>query len=172
MRRFSLLFVGIVFSLAAFAGESYTITRIIDGDTIRVWDGMKEHPVRLIGVDTPEISLNQKAVKDGLAWDVAVGDIIQAGKVARAYVISVAPPGSEVRIVTGSRVTDMYGRILAYVYLSDGQCLNEVLIREGYGIAPRQYSHRERKRYIAIEDDARQHRRGFWRTLWTRTEIR
>lgn len=28
--------------------------------------------------------------------------------------------------------TDKYGRLLAYVWLSDGRMLNEVLIREGY----------------------------------------
>lgn len=172
MRRILFALAVMVFSVVAIAGETVTVTRVIDGDTIRVWDGLREQPVRLIGVDTPEISLTQKTVKDGNAWGVPVGDIIQAGKEARAFVVSVAPPGSEVRLVPGSRERDMYGRLLAYVYLPDGQCLNEVLIREGYGIVPRQYSHRERKRYIAIEDDARQHRRGFWRALWTRSEIR
>lgn len=172
MRRICFAFAIAAFSVMAIAGETVTVTRVIDGDTIKVWDGMREHSVRLIGVDTPETSLNQKTVKDGNRWGIPVGDIIQAGKEARAFVVSVAPPGSDVRLVLDSRERDMYGRLLVYVYLPDGQCLNEVLVREGYAIAPRQYPHRERRRYIAVEDEARQHKRGFWRTLWVRSEVR
>jgi micrococcal nuclease len=166
MKRLALI---IAFALAAFsaavvAGDTVTVTRVIDGDTIRVWDGEREFPIRLIGVDTPELSLNRKTARDAETWGKSTGEIIEAGKTARGFVLAVAPPGIELRIDADGQ--DMYGRDLAYAYLPDGQCLNEALVRNGYAIVPKRYPNRYRDRYAAMEGEAKRLGRGFWPTLW------
>lgn len=156
----------LVFSLAAQAGEAVAVVRVIDGDTIEVWDGYAKRIVRLIGVDTPEAALNAKAAKDAGRWSVPVADIIQAGREARAFVISLAPPGSTVELASDQRPIDMYGRMLAYVYLPNGRCLNEVLVREGYAVVAHKWPFHERQRYLSLMDETQRQGRGYWRTLW------
>jgi micrococcal nuclease len=42
---------------------------------------------------------------------------------------------------------DLYGRTLAYVYLPDGRCLNEIMIAEAYAKPFSRYSCRELANY-------------------------
>jgi micrococcal nuclease len=106
------------------ASERATVTRVVDGDTIHVdlSDG-KDEDVRYIGIDTPET--------------VKPGTPVQCG----------GPKAHEVneRLVDGRTVTlrfdaerrDVYGRLLAYVYLPPGRAggrpvfVNAELARRG-----------------------------------------
>jgi micrococcal nuclease len=153
-------------TVSTFAGERYpaTITRIVDGDTLRVWDGEAEYPVRLLGIDTPEARSNQKAATDATEWGVTVDAIIDCGRRAHAFVVAVAPPGIAVGLVADGE--DAYGRTLAYVYLPDGRCLNEIILRAGCALAPERYRHARRGEFAEIERGAREQGRGFWKTIW------
>ncbi len=167
MRRI-MLALALFFCLAVstFAGERYQaiITRIIDGDTIWVWDGEAEHTVRLLGVDTPEASANRKAERDAAEWRVSVDDVVRAGRAASRFVSAIAPPGIAAGLVSDGK--DGYGRTLAYVYLPDGRCLNEAVIRAGCALAPSRYRHDRQAEFAAIEREARERKRGFWKTIW------
>ncbi len=123
MRRIAVV-LGLFFCIAVstFAGERVSILRIIDGDTLRVWDGETETTVRLLGIDTPETRPNEKAQRDAAEWGVPIEDITRAGGKAKAFVIAVAPPGIEVGLAADG--VDAYGRTLAYVTLPDGRSLN------------------------------------------------
>jgi micrococcal nuclease len=142
-------------AVSTFAEERYqaTITRIIDGDTLRVWDGEAEYPVRLIGIDTPETRPNWKAEKDAADWGVSVEDVTRAGGKARIFVASIAPPGLRVGLVAGGE--DAYGRTLAYVHLPGGRCLNEIIVSVGCALAPSRYRHDRQSEFAAIEREAR-----------------
>ena len=173
MRRI-ILTLGLFFCIAVstLAGERITsivtarVTRIIDGDTFDAFDGESEFRVRLIGVDTPESRQNPKAERDAEEWGVSVEDIVRAGKTARNFMASIAPPGLAVWIVEDGE--DAYGRILAYVYISlpYERCLNEILLRHGCALAPERYRHDRQSEFAAIEREARERKRGFWRTIW------
>lgn len=129
-----------------------TCVRVVDGDTIVVEgaDG-KRASVRLIGVDTPETKHPRRPVEPH-------------GPEASAYTKS-RLTGRKVRLVRDGAAgdADRYGRKLAYVYLQD-ECINETLIREGYGRAYRDYpmSPVERTRYAIVEAHAREAGRGLW----------
>jgi micrococcal nuclease len=89
------------------------VTRITDGDTIRL-EGLG--PVRLIGVDTPEV----------------YGGAECFGSAASAFAKRLLPLGTRVRYRLGVDDRDRYGRALAYVWLPDGRMLNRVLVVRGY----------------------------------------
>ncbi len=86
------------------------VTRIIDGDTFVSDRGR----VRLYGVDTPEVG------------ERCAGD-------ATARLTELA--GEKVRVESGPRATDQYGRLLYYVYSDGGDNIDEQLILYGLGRA-------------------------------------
>jgi micrococcal nuclease len=99
-------------------GLIVTVSRVVDGYTVEVSpavDGLTE--VRLIGVDTPETSrptygdqpYGQQAKEFTTAW-------LEGERVA---------PEFEVEKV------DQYGRLLAYLWLSDHSMFNEAFVDEG-----------------------------------------
>jgi micrococcal nuclease len=90
--------------------------RGVDGDTIEAEIGGANEDVRYIGVDTPET--------------VKPGTPVQCfGPQASAYNHRLVE-GTSVRLVFDRERRDVYGRLLAYVYLH-GRLVNAALVREG-----------------------------------------
>jgi len=98
------------------ASATVVVTRVVDGDTVEVQLDGTEEDVRYIGVDTPE------TVKPG----EPVGCF---GPQASAFNHRLVE-GRRVRLVFGAERRDVYGRLLAYVYL-DGRFVNAELVRRG-----------------------------------------
>ncbi|HEU4906814.1 MAG TPA: thermonuclease family protein [Solirubrobacterales bacterium] len=79
------------------------VARVVDGDTVEaVVDGELED-VRLIGVDTPET--------------VKPGEPVQCFGPQASRFTKQRLEGERVRLVFGAERRDLYGRLLAYVYL-------------------------------------------------------
>lgn len=97
---------------------SYKVLRVVDGDTIEVDFNGVEEKVRMIGIDTPE-SVHPDSDKN-----------TEAGITASEYTKSMLE-GKYVTLEFDVQERDMYGRLLAYVYL-DGVMFNETLLEEGY----------------------------------------
>ena len=92
--------------------------RAVDGDTIVVRIDGRDEYVRYIGVDTPETVKPDTPVQCyGLA-----GERLQPPTLVE---------GETVRLVFDSERRDVYGRLLAYVYLGD-DFVNAELVRRGY----------------------------------------
>jgi micrococcal nuclease len=92
------------------------VTRVVDGDTIEVLlDGRRED-VRYIGVDTPETVKPDTPVQ---CFGRRASDFNHALVERR-----------RVRLVFGIERRDVYGRLLAYVYLGD-RFVNASLVRRG-----------------------------------------
>jgi micrococcal nuclease len=92
------------------------VARVIDGDTVeaRIGDGLED--VRLIGVDTPET--------------VKPGTPVQCfGPQASRFTHELLE-GRRVRLRFGVERRDVYGRLLAYVYLGR-RLVNASLLRRG-----------------------------------------
>jgi micrococcal nuclease len=123
---------------------SARIQRVVDGDTVRL-AGLGS--VRLIGVDTPEV----------------YGRVECFGREASAFAKSVLRRGARVRYRVGTEAHDRYGRVLAYVWLSDGRLFNRMLVEDGYAttltIAPNDQLARS---FGASEAAARRARAGMW----------
>jgi micrococcal nuclease len=93
-------------------GKIYTVTRVVDGDTLVLSDGQK---VRLTGIDTPESKANAKAVRDSKRTGEDLQTITHQGKEAAAFVRRMIE-GKQVRLEFDVQHHDRYGRELAYVY--------------------------------------------------------
>lgn len=98
------------------AAATAVVTRVVDGDTVEARIDGKVEDVRYIGVDTPE------TVKPGAPVDCF-------GPQASAFNHRLVE-GREVRLVFGVERRDVYGRLLAYVYLGR-RFVNAELIRRG-----------------------------------------
>jgi micrococcal nuclease len=124
------------------------VTRVVDGDTVEVQLDGTEEDVRYIGVDTPET--------------VKPGEPVQCfGKRASGFNHALVE-GERVRLVFDQERRDVYGRLLAYVYL-DGLFVNADLVRRGYArtlsIPP---NDRFADRFKRLEMAAARAGRGLW----------
>jgi len=129
-------------------GVDVAVVRVVDGDTIVVTG---KRTVRLIGVDTPEtVDPNRP-----------VGCF---GKEASAFLESLLPRGSPVRLVGDVEQQDRYGRTLAYVYRrADGLFVNAELVRQGFATAltiTPNLAHTDE--LVDLARDARNAGRGLW----------
>ncbi|MEC8855953.1 MAG: thermonuclease family protein [Chloroflexota bacterium] len=86
------------------------VSRVIDGDTLET----PSRRVRLFGVDTPEAG--ERCASEATS---------RINELAR----------NSVRLEEGPRLTDQFGRRLAYVYTEEGYNIDEILVREGLGTA-------------------------------------
>ena len=123
----------------------YRVLKVLDGDSLLV-DKIGE--VRLIGVDTPEMYHPTKPVQYFAR---------EASDFVRKRV-----EGQMVRLAFDEERLDKYGRTLAYVYLGDGRCLNEEIIRQGYGFALTRFPFRYKKKYEQLEEAAKKQGLGLW----------
>lgn len=129
------------------AAETAVVKKAVDGDTIVVEMNGREYRVRYIGVDTPESTTKQECY----------------GKEAARFNAKLVE-GQTVRFERDVNETDRFGRLLRYVYLANGEMVNEVLVREGYALArsfPPDVKYQDRFR--EAEREAKQRRRGLWR---------
>ena len=151
------------FSLSAQTKEGATVTRIVDGDTIKVFYLGNEESIRLIGIDTPESRVNKKTKKDAKRSGQDIETIIEMGMRATEYVESLVKPGDIVTIELDVQERDRYKRLLGYVYLIDGRMLNEEIVKAGYAnvmtIPP---AVRYKNRFLKAFQEARESKRGLW----------
>lgn len=122
---------------------------VIDGDTIETAGGER---IRLIGVDTPEINYQENTAEYFAR---------EAFRYTKKHL-----KGKTVYLEYDLQKRDEYGRLLAYVFLSDGTFFNAKLLAKGYArlllISPNvKYA----DLYIRLAREARENRRGLWNRL-------
>ena len=126
------------------------VSRVVDGDTVRVRLSGRSETVRYIGVDTPESVSRRTPVE-------CFGKA--ASELNRRLVA-----GQPVRLRLDAEPRDRYGRLLAYVFRRrDGLFVNEALVRRGFATIltiPPNVAQAARLR--AAQRDARGARRGLW----------
>lgn len=131
------------------------VESVYDGDSLRarvaapndVVADTESTRVRLIGLDTPEIS------PDLECW----------GGEATARLTSLLPPGSALWAAPDREVLDQYGRHLLYVWTPDGRFVNAELIAQGDGavmvFAPNTL---HEPLFRSLEAEASAEGRGLW----------
>jgi micrococcal nuclease len=120
--------------------DTTMVVRVIDGDTIVIEGG---YHVRYIGVDSPETDeyyytdatqMNRKLVE-----------------------------GKQVRLESDISDKDKYGRLLRYIFVDD-VFVNAEMVRQGCAWASAYPPDIKYQVYLeAMEKEARQLKRGFWR---------
>jgi micrococcal nuclease len=150
-------------STQSYAQQPITVTKIVDGDTLKInYKGQKES-IRLIGIDTPESRINRKTKKDAKRSGQDIETIIAMGKRATAYVESIVKRGDLITIELDVQERDRYGRLLCYVYLSNGKMLNEEIVKAGYANVmsiPPDVKYEDR--FLKAYQDARERKIGLW----------
>ena len=132
-------------------GVYYKVTKVTDGDTIHVMIGGEDDTVRLIGINTPETVDPRRAVECfGKEASVRMKELTEGKIVRLTYDESQA-------------LRDTYGRLLAYVFLEDGQMINRKMIAEGYAyeytyMTPYMYQ----KEFRQLQSLAQSSKRGLW----------
>ncbi|MBI3330802.1 MAG: thermonuclease family protein [Candidatus Omnitrophica bacterium] len=147
--------------------ERSTVRRVVDGDTVELADGRL---VRYIGIDAPEV--RRRARPGDREWRAGQGtgwveDPEPMGREATAFNRRLVE-GKSVRLEYDVQTHDRFGRLLAYVYVSEPggseAMANAELLREGLAqplTIPPNVRHAERFR--ALAEAARRERRGLWR---------
>lgn len=137
--------------------DEVTIVRVIDGDTVEISpsiDGIED--VRLIGMDTPEIS-----------GDCGREPLADA---ARDYTARYA--GESMSLRFGQERKDQYGRILAYLRTPEGVMLNKELLREGLAqVATFPPNVRDEDEFLKVQARAREEGAGIWSLSGKRQEL-
>lgn len=100
--------------------KTYSVVRIVDGDTIDVSIDGKVDRLRMIGINTPETVDPRKPVE-------CFG--VEASNKAKSFL-----SGKKVSLEsdTSQGERDKYDRLLRYIFLEDGTNLNLLMIKQGY----------------------------------------
>ena len=134
-------------------GTYYEVTKVTDGDTLHVMIDGTDETVRLIGINTPETVDPRRAVEC-------------YGKEASARMKEIAS-GKIVRLEydDSQSLRDAYGRLLAYIYLEDGQMINRKMVAEGYAY---EYTYLTPYRYQSEFRQLQKLAQGSGRGLWSK----
>lgn len=139
----------IVSNTAAKYPPTYTVTRVVDGDTIKINYNSKEESVRLIGIDTPE-SVHPDASRN-----------VFNGEIASNYTKTLLE-GKDIELEFDTQKRDRYGRLLAYVYI-DGTMVNRLLLKEGYAqVSTYPPNVKYVDEFTKIQKSARENSKGLW----------
>jgi micrococcal nuclease len=130
------------------------VAQVVDGDTLVLEGGLK---VRVLGIDAPEME-KQGQPAEFLAHK------------SRAALKEMTL-GQTVRLEYDRQRYDHYGRVLAFLFLSDNTFINAELVRQGLA---RVYFHqpntRHREDLLAAQREAIEAKRGIWLKLLNQDE--
>ena len=128
----------------------YDVVRVVDGDTAVININGEEKRCRFIGIDTPE-SVHPDAQRN-----------IEEGKAASDYTKEMLS-GQQVYLEYDLAPLDQYGSELVYLYLPDGQMIQEILLKNGLAVTMTiQPNSKHASYFAAIQSEAREACAGFW----------
>ena len=140
MKKYSILFFVFISFLFLFASNYQgKVVAVKDGDTIEILVGKTIYTIRLNGIDCPEKSQSY-------------------GENAKKFTSSKCF-GTYVKVI--KKDVDKYGRIVGDVILSDGNILNQELLKNGFAWHYKKYS--SDIRLSQLENEARKKKIGLWK---------
>ena len=124
------------------------VVDIVDGSTILVNLGQRSETVRYIGITV------QESPRRPPTAEPSPGEAVEANRqlVSR----------QQVRIELDTQERDREGRLLAYVYVADRMVNAELVRRGSAAVMTVQPNVRHRDLFVALEQEARDNRRGVW----------
>ena len=134
--------------LPARTDEQVQVKYVYDGDTVKLSDGRR---VRFIGINTPEMGHH----------DTLTQPYAEAARKSLQEALETG--GNMLSLQYGKERQDHYGRLLAHAYLSNGENVAILLLRQGHAttlVVPPNTAAADC--YQNIEHEARSARRGLW----------
>jgi endonuclease YncB( thermonuclease family) len=140
-------------SSASESSAVYSVVEVIDGDTIKADIAGEVEIIRLIGIDTPEISHPNHPQNDYFGPEAAqyVKQLLE-----NKLVYLIPDPMQSNR--------DKYNRLLRYVFLEDGTLINAKLIADGYAYNYIYEPFQFMKQFDYLEKQAKDSHLGLWNT--------
>lgn len=100
--------------------DYFPVTAVVDGDTVRVVMNGQEVTLRLIGIDTPESVDPRRPIE---CYGLEASNKMKELVLGKSVALEADESQSE---------RDKYGRLLRYIFLTDGTFINKVMIDEGF----------------------------------------
>lgn len=127
----------------------HKVTKVVDGDTVKALIDGQEQTIRIIGIDTPESTIEHECYGD------------EASAKAKEFLT-----GKWIQIQADSTQDnkDKYSRLLRYVYFDNGTDFGKRLIEEGYAYEytySKPYKHRDD--YLATQAYSKSKPFGLWK---------
>jgi micrococcal nuclease len=141
------------------------VAKVVDGDGLIVTSlfSKQEEEIRLLGIDAPELRMCNKLKQDERETHIAGQLLMELGRKAQKFMIDIAPPETNITLVQEEQSQiDAYGRTLAYVYLPDGRCLNEIMIAEGFAKPYNRFFCSELPKYQLLSNTAKTEKKGLY----------
>ena len=141
------------------------IIKVVDGDGLIVENifNNQEFEIRFLGIDAPELKPCRKLTQDERETHLAAQFLMELGRKSLKYLLEIAPPNTNVSIlIETENEIDLYGRTLAYVFLEDGSCLNEIMIKEGFAKPYSRYFCNELPKYQMLNLNAKNEQKGLF----------
>lgn len=143
--------IGIPTTTENTVGIYYDVIKVTDGDTIHISMDGRDETVRLIGINTPETVDPRRAVE---CFGKEASERMK--EIAKGQIVRLEYDDSQ-------SVRDTYGRLLAYVYLEDGEMINRKMVAEGYAY---EYTYLTPYKYQREFRDAQRLAQSAKRGLW------
>jgi micrococcal nuclease len=146
-KRFILLIVIAIFSLSSEPVVYHSVRFVHDGDTILLDEGER---LRYLGIDAPEI-------------DYETGKSEYMAHAARNLNRKLVDR-HQVKLEYDQEKRDAHGRLLAYVFLENGDMVNAVLLRQGLANVMLKSPNLKYKAYLVdCQRKAMREKLGIWR---------
>jgi micrococcal nuclease len=138
-------------------GTRVTVRRVIDGDTLLIFGPTfsGEERLRLRGIDAPELH------RDGQP----AAHFAEASREYLEKRIAAARDRSLILQFDGTETRDRFGRLLGFVYVTESDCLNLAMVRDGYAYADRRFDSFLKSELARAEVEARKRGRGLWKDV-------
>ena len=120
----------------------WIVEEVLDGDSLKMKQEFTQErrEIRLYGLDAPEVHLSRKMREDEAKSGVPASILQNLGLQSLDYVLNVCPLGTRITLLTEPKNrTDFWLRDLAYVILPSGECLNELILLNGWAKASQNY---------------------------------
>lgn len=116
-----------------------------------------------MGIDAPEVKSCRKLFQDERESHMAGALLMLLGRLSLNFLKELVLPGTSLSIEFEKGIEiDAYGRTLAFVYLPDGRCINEIMIAEGYAKPYSRYYCSNLTNYQILNMKAKNERKGLY----------
>ncbi len=160
LSTFLIILLFLLTSCAPANSTDILVTKVFDGDTIRLANGEK---VRLLGIDTPEMYESDKLYRDARRTGENIETIMAKGRKSYKFTRELVE-GRRVMLEFDVEKRDKYGRLLAHVFIADTQLfLNAEILKEGYAepmVIPPNLKYADY--FQELYQEARENKRGLW----------
>jgi micrococcal nuclease len=144
------------------------VINVVDGDGIIVKNILtnEEFEIRLLGIDAPEIKKCPKLFQDEKETHTPGALLMQLGYISFHFLLSKIPHHANITIFQEPKnLIDIYGRVLAYVYLDDGTCINELMIKNGFAKPYNKSFCSELANYQKLHNRAKKEKKGLFKMV-------